>query len=371
MSTSIQSTQTGQITDFSALAQLAAAQAQVLGGTTVPGSQESAKALLEGMAGLSALLPELDAPSTGRSGGVSTLGGLSMGGLSLETLLDAVGFEQRRTECKAGISSLKARAEERAEANAEKIKNIQEELEKSKQGGFLNGLLKAFKVIGMVLGAIGSVAMIAAGAAGLAAGGSGAALMAVGLAMLYMTIDSAVQMGTDGKVGIGLGSAVGAIVKAAGGSESAVKWTQFAVDLAASIALAVVGGFAAAGKIGGSAVSAAADATAKATATADKIQKAASITARAATIAGGANTVAQGATSIASAVNEKDISFLQAQQKRLQAILEKIAIANDLDIEHIKEMMQRSEQTLQTVSDIVQEGAQTNTAIVSGSPAMA
>ena len=132
-----------------------------------------------------------------------------------------------------------------------------------------------------------------------------------------------------------------------------------------------VGVCAASLKWGGSGASAAADATAKATATADKIQKAASITARAATIAGGANTVAQGATSIASAVNEKDISFLQAQQKRLQAILEKIAMANDLDIEHIKEMMQRSEQTLQTVSDIVQEGAQTNTAIVSGSPAMA
>lgn len=86
---------------------------------------------------------------------------------------------------------------------------------------------------------------------------------------------------------------------------------------------------------------------------------------------GGANTVAQSATSIASAVNEKDISFLQAQQKRLEAILEKIAMANELDIEHIKQMMQRSEQTLQTVSDIVQECAQTNTAVLAGNPAMA
>ena len=65
------------------------------------------------------------------------------------------------------------------------------------------------------------------------------------------------------------------------------------------------------------------------------------------------------------------MSFLQAQQKRLQAILEKIAMANDLDVEHIKEMMQRSEQTLQTVSDIVQEGAQANAALLSGNPAMA
>ena len=46
-------------------------------------------------------------------------------------------------------------------------------------------------------------------------------------------------------------------------------------------------------------------------------------------------------------------------------------MANELDVEHIKEMMQRSEQTLQTVSDIVQEGAQANATILSGSPAMA
>ena len=88
-------------------------------------------------------------------------------------------------------------------------------------------------------------------------------------------------------------------------------------------------------------------------------------------MAGGANTIAQSATSIASASNEKDISFLQAQQKRLQAILERIAMANELDVEHLKQMMQRSEQTLQTVSDIVQESVQANVAILSGNPAMA
>ena len=46
-------------------------------------------------------------------------------------------------------------------------------------------------------------------------------------------------------------------------------------------------------------------------------------------------------------------------------------MANELDIEHIKQLMQRSEQTLQTVSDIVQECAQTNTAVLAGNPAMA
>ena len=46
-------------------------------------------------------------------------------------------------------------------------------------------------------------------------------------------------------------------------------------------------------------------------------------------------------------------------------------MANELDLEHLKEVMRRSEQTLQTVSDIVQESVQANVVILSGNPAMA
>ena len=106
------------------------------GGTAVPGTGESVRELFSRL-GLDSLLPELPAPSASLSAG----GGLSMAGLSLETLLDAVGFEQRRAETKAGTASLKAHAQERAEANAEKLKNVQEQLEKSNSGGFLDGLL--------------------------------------------------------------------------------------------------------------------------------------------------------------------------------------------------------------------------------------
>ncbi len=345
------------------------------GGTAVPGTGESVRELFSRL-GLDSLLPELPAPSASLSAG----GGLSMAGLSLETLLDAVGFEQRRAETKAGTASLKAHAQERAEANAEKLKNVQEQLEKSKSRGFLDGLLKAFKYIGMALAAIGAVALMATG---------GGAAIAVGVISMVLLASSITEEATGGKVGFSPAFITGKIMEAAGASETAIMWTKFAVDIATSIALAVGGGLAAAGKIGGSAAKAGADATstavettaetaskaadavAKAATTAEKLRKAAAITARVTTALGGANTVAQSATSIASAVNEKDISFLQAQQKRLEGILEKIAMANELDIEHIKQMMQRSEQTLQTVSDIVQECAQTNTAVLAGNPAMA
>ncbi len=377
MTTNIQGPQSQQQIDLTALSQLLTTQMQAQGGTTIPGSDESVRKLLETMsAALSSMLPDLEEPKTDGSSKTGTvLGGLSMGGLSLEALLDAVGFEQRRTETKAGISSLEAHAQERATANEEKIKSIQEQLEKSKSQGFLDGLLKAFKYIGMALAAVGSVAMIAAGAVGLAAGGSGVALIAVGVATMALLASSSTEAATDGKAGFSPAFITGKIMEACGASESAITWTKFAVDLATSIALIACSfGAGAAGSVGKVAQTATKTASDVAKATSDTLQtaqKVAGAAARAAAAAGSLNTIAQSATSIVSAENQKDISFLQAQQKRLEAILEKIAMANDLDVEHLKEMMQRSEQTLQTVSDIVQEGAQANATILSGSPAMA
>ncbi len=378
MPASIQNTQGSQTLDFSALTQLAAQQLRTRGSVTVPGLQESARKMLDSlMAASGNSLPVLEQPRLGASSGASgktgegvtfVTGGLTMGGLSLETLLDAVGFEQRRTETKAGISSLEAHAQERAMANEEKLKSVQEQLEKAKSQGFLDGLLKAFKYIGLALAAVASVAMIAAGAVGVAAGGSGVALIAVGVASMALLASSITEEASGGKAGFSPAFIIGKIMEACGASESAITWTKMAVDLLTSVAIIALsfgtGAAGAAGKTVGTAAKAASKSV-------ETFQKAASITARVATGLGGANTIAQSGTSIASAANQKDISFLQAQQKRLQAILERIAMANDLDIEHLKEMMQRSEQTLQTVSDIVQEGAQTNAAILAGNPAMA
>lgn len=364
MSQSVSGLNNQNTVDFHALARQLAGAMNTTGGVTVPGSTENLAAFMA-MAGDSSL-PALSRPATADTTKAEALklGTLSLGGLSLETLMDAVGMEQRRTETKAGMSNIEARAQEREQANAEKLKQVQEEIKKLQSRGLLDKFLQAFKYIGMVLAAVASVAMIATGAVGLAAGGSGAALIAVGVASLYMLTDSIVQEATDGKVGIGLGFAAGKIAEAAGGSESAVMWTKFAVDLAASIALMVASFGAASGKAVGDAVKTGGDAV-------QAFAKVAGTTAKVATVAGGVNTMAQGATSVASAVNERDIANLQAEQKKLQAILERIAQANELDMEHIKAMMERTEQTLQTVSDIVEEGVATNTAIMTGAPSMA
>lgn len=344
----------------------------------IPGAGESAATY--GGTG-PATLPDLELPTVT----------LTMGGLSLESLLEAVGFEQRRTETRAGIASMEAHAQERAMANEEKLQSIQEQLEKSRSRGFLDGLLKAFKYIGMALAAVASVAMIAVGAAGAAAGGSGVALIALGVASMALLVSSITEEATGGKAGFSPGFIIGKIMEACGASESAVAWTKMAVDLACTIALTVasfgvgaVGGAGKAARTAGSAAStaastaasakgaaAAADVAAATAKAAQTVKHVAGIVARATSAMSAGMGMMQAGTGIASAVNERDMSYLKAQQKRLEAILEKIALANELDMEHLKEMLRRTEQTLQTVSEIVQEGVQTNTAIMTGNPAMA
>ena len=141
----VQGTQSGTpATDLSALLQLAATQQGSSNTLDVKDLEESLNALRSFLAASGdSLLPDLEAPAS-KSNATVSLSALTMSGLSLETLLDAVGFEQRRTETKAGVASLEARAQERAMANEEKLKSIQEQLEKAKSQSFLNGLLKAF-----------------------------------------------------------------------------------------------------------------------------------------------------------------------------------------------------------------------------------
>ena len=321
---------------------------------TIPGAMETIRNLL---AQLNDQLPALESPNAKASQeAMKELRTLTLGGLSLETLLDAVGNEERKTESKSGVATLKANAQERKAANDEKIKKLQEELEKAKKSDFLGGLLKVFKYVAMAVAVVGAVATIAAS-------GGAAAPIILGVAALLLTADSITQEATDGKVGFGPGFIAGKIAKACGASEETAQWIQFGVDLTASIAL-MAGGAVAASK--------AVNTAAKAADAANKFQKIAGTVSKASAIAGAATGVAQGATGISNAFNEKDIASLQADQKRMNAILERLAQANDLTVEHLKRVLERVEETLQEVAEIVDGSVETNIALMTGqSPAMA
>ncbi len=63
---------------------------------------------------LSVDLPHATTKSTSPSGDLPVLPAPT-GRLSLETLLDAIGFENRRIACKNGVENLEAKAEEQKE----------------------------------------------------------------------------------------------------------------------------------------------------------------------------------------------------------------------------------------------------------------
>jgi hypothetical protein len=283
--------------------------------------------------------------------GIPALAAPKLGALSLEQLVQAIGHEGRRVAVQQGLEAIKAKGDEIKELNDKKMEEIQKQLEELKKKEKLSPFLKAFKWIGMALGAIASVATIAAGALT-----GNPLLIAGGIIGLTMTVNSIVSEATEGKVSIGAG--VTALAKACGASEETAKWIGFAFELAITlvgVALTLGGGFASA-----------------ASQTATTAMKATSIISTAATIASGANSVAQGAMQIASSVYDYRIAQAKAEMKDLEAILAKIQAAMESEEDFMEAVMEKCEDLLGKVKDIVMDNISAQTAILTGgAPSMA
>ncbi len=302
--------------------------------------------------GIGSSKPNLPKPTTD-----STLLNVSgaMGSLSLESLLEALNFNDRKQAVREGLDSIEARGKDRLEANQEKLEQIQENLEKSRSKSILDVFSKAFKWIGIALGAIAAIASIAIGVVGLAAGGSGAALIAGGLVMLTMTVNSIVSEATDGEVSIAVG--ISKLCEKMGISEEASKWIGFACEIAITIV--------------GVALSLGAGSGSLASASAQTIGKIAATTARVATAGAAIVSIGSGATTIANAAYDYQIAENQAFLKEIEAILQRIQMADDKDLDYIKSIMQQSEELMQAVNELVAAKGETNTAIQTAAPIMA
>ena len=313
------------------------------GGTPVPPPDGTAAGSLQ----ITLSIPTLPAPK--------------VGGLSLEVLVQAVGMEERATATKTGVESIKAKAQERDEANAKKMEEIQKRLEDMKSQGILQGFLKAFKIIGMILGAVAAVAI---GAIGVATGNP--LLIAAAVVMAAMTVNSIISEATDGKVSIAAG--VGAIAKACGASDEVAQWIGFGVEMGISLvgcALSLGAGFSAAG-------AKAVETAAKAGEVASKVVQIANMTARVTTVANAVNTVGTGVAQGADAYYTYKTTMSHAEQKELEAILERIQQAISLEQNFLEAIMERSQKLLGDVSEIVKENAAAQTNVLAGSsPSMA
>ncbi len=284
-------------------------------------------------------LPTLPAPALAAGGSIA-----------LDILLDAIGDKVRTTETNAGIATVKANAEAREATNKEKIAKIQEQIDKLEEAGFWSKVTSVFKYIGMALAAAGCVAMIATGV-GSAAGVAGLTLIGVSIADSILD-----EIGTavNGQ-GWGLTSGIGKLIEKISGSKEAGMWVKLGLDVTISIAALVC------------------SCGASASSTAGNLEQTAQTASKVALIAKSTVDVTSSGTTIASSVYTYEASKAQADQKRLQAILENIQMVNELVTKHMKQVIEDSQKTAETVGEIVKENTATQTAILTegGGTAMA
>jgi hypothetical protein len=276
---------------------------------------------------------------------------LMASGIALEILVEAVGAEERRTSVKSASESIKAHAEDQKVQNDKALSELKTQIEKLAKENALSPLKKAFKIIGMVLGAIASVATIALGVMT-----GNPLLIGAGVLMAALTVDSIMAEATDGKYC--LNALVTNIAEKCGADEKTAKWIAlgFTVLLTvASIALS----FGAAGAAKGIEV---------ATKAADIIVKIQT----AAALASGVNSVATGTLAIVSAVNQFDIAESKANYQKIQAMLERIKEAIGVEEDFLKFLVENANAVIAQAAEIVEQAAEAQTQILSGgSPAMA
>ena len=275
-------------------------------------------------------------------------------GMDLENILKAIGNETRRNAVKSSVNDIETKGNEQKEINEKELNEIKKRLEDMRKKSVLSGFLKAFKIIGLIVGAIASVATTVAGAVT-----ANPLLITAGVVGLGMTLDSTLSLATDGKVSLQAGFT--ALGKACGMSDETAQWFGIGMNAAVMVAGIAVTCGAAFASSSAKAVTEAGSTVAKITASIGKVTN----------VVSGVNSVAEGGVTIGDAVVSNDISKSQARSKQLQAALEKVRQAIQFYEDIIKAEMERAEQLMDNVEDIVENCSDTQKNILTANPAMA
>ena len=280
-------------------------------------------------------LPELDAPKASFSGS-------AIMNMSQEAMEAIMNMAERKMALDSGKTAIKARAERRKTVNEQRVNDLKEQVEKAEKSSFWDKLVGVFKAIGSIVGIIvGAVAMVAAVSTGNVVMGIGAGLL------LLSSLDSAASAISGGKVSIAAG--IASIDK-----DSAVaKWIGLGISLAIGITGAIMTGVGAA--------QASASLANSLSLTASKVGSAAS----------GFTQVVSGAGGIVSAVYKNDYENLNADIKKLQAILQRLKAADDSDTEQIKKILEKAQSVADGVKKMVDDCNETMHNLVAASPSMA
>lgn len=309
---------------------------------------------------------------------------IPVGSMSLDSLMNAIGNEARRQACKDGVNSLELKAQQQKEVNDKQLEQLAKQLEEMQKKAVLNGFLKAFKIIGMIVGAIASAATIVAGALT-----GNPLLIAAGCIGMAMTVDTLVSTATDGKVSLMAGFEK--LGKAMGMNDETAKWFAFGMQMAimvvaigVSLGAGLAGTSSSAAKVGADAAKVgtevakvgaqAAQVSTQAAQTAQTAQKALNIILNAQKILNFTSAglgVAQGATTVASAVVDYNVAQTKITTKELEAILERLRESIEMDRALVENEMERANDLMAKVTEIIKGCAETQAAILTTTPTMA
>ncbi len=283
-------------------------------------------------------LPQLPSPS---------------GGLSLESIISALGFETRKVTCKTSLTSLEAKAQQQKEINEKQLLEIQNQLEKMASQNILDGFKKAFSIIGAIFGTLASAISVIAGAVT-----GNPLLVAAGVIGMTMAIDSTVSLASDGKYSLSAGFAK--LGEAMGLSKENSQYFALGLQLlmtAINICLSFGAGFS--------------NSTSSLATTANNIDKLSKLTntlQKTSNISNGVLTTAQGSTTIASSVMNYHIDQAKINQKELDAILERIKESIQIEKSFIEAEIKRNNSLFSQLTDIIEEKNKTQQAILMGTP---
>jgi hypothetical protein len=286
---------------------------------------------------------------------------LYAGSISLEELVKAVGMETRQVNAKTGLETLKVKAEEIETKNEKKLEEVIKRLEEKRK---LGPFLSALKWIGLAIAA--AVATLATAAAMV----GGGPLAAVGAAILVaMVVNTMVSEASGGKASIGV--AFAEMAKACGASDEAAQWFGMGMEIGIAVAGAIMTFGAGAAGAGAKVAEKAVQVGEKAAQVAERTMLIMGKLSKITNIIGGVNGVLQGVTVIVDATHKDKLNRSQAAQKELEAILARLAEAQDTETKFLEAVMKRAEELLGKVREIVQANAETQMNILVNAPIVA
>lgn len=274
--------------------------------------------------------PELAAPSSVAMDRLKNL--------STDALMSLLSAEDRETTVQSGLESLKSNALERKQASDERIKNLQEQCEKVRKQKKLGIFGKIFGWISKIVTAVLAVGTLVAGAV------TGNPLLIAGGVMLCLKTVNDIGTMVNGK------STLQNMLEGMGVSSKTAGTISGVFDAAMLVGATVCTMGAAMGASGASAT----------------MGSVGRIAEGAASVVNGAAAVGSGTVTIISGINQSEVASLQADQKLLQALIERLNHIQEADIDHIKDVMERTQSVTEGVKQVLKDRAELTGTILTG-----